>query len=170
MIIHSDPSINYNERTQNISCIVLHYTNMKKFDEALDVLTGRKVLLGPVSAHYAISRKGKIYQLVAEEKRAWHAGASIFRGETDVNSCSIGIELDNEGDVYFKEYGAWPSYSKDLMKSLTTLLQDILKRYPHINPLDHIIGHNHIAPQRKTDPGPHFPWKDLWKALAVKNI
>lgn len=164
----SDPSQHFDERQLPISLIVVHYTNMGSFDGALDLLTGRKIAInGHVSAHYAISRNGDIYHLVDESKRAWHAGAGRYRGITDVNSASIGIELDNEGDVYFREHGTWPPYTKALISSLSWLLRDILTRYPHITTNEDIIGHNHLAPRRKMDPGPHFPWKQIWTLFVT---
>lgn len=103
-----------------------------------------------VSAHYLISRKGQVTQLVDEEKRAWHAGEGEWRGMTDINSRSIGIELDNTGTHPFPE---------PQMAALEALLRDILTRWP-IDPLD-IIGHSDMAPGRKQDPGPRFDWARL---------
>ena len=165
-MIIPDPSPHFNERKLPISLIVLHYTNLASFEEALDMLTGRNLKNGQVSAHYAISQKGAIYSLVSEEKRAWHAGKSRFRGVDDINSASIGIELDNGGDEHFRQYGIWPPYTEALMTALTVLLKDLATRYPRICPKKDIIGHCHVAPVRKIDPGPHFPWPKLWQGLT----
>lgn len=168
MKIINTPSPHFNERKKPISYVVLHYTNMIHFNEALDVLTGRNTQSnGQVSAHYAISQSGIIHQLVDENKRAWHAGRSNFNGMTDLNSTSIGIELDNAGDFYFKEHGVWPAYSNKILNALWSLLNDIQAR--HFIPTTHIVGHCHVAAPRKIDPGPHFPWEQLWKRLDTSQ-
>jgi len=103
-----------------------------------------------VSAHYLIGQDGQIIQMVAEDMRAWHAGAGAWGGTTDVNSASIGIELCNRGDHDFP--GAQ-------MATLVGLLADIRARWNI--PIHRVIGHSDMAPGRKQDPGRHFPWKDL---------
>lgn len=103
-----------------------------------------------VSAHYLIACDGLITQMVQESDRAWHAGTGEWRGLTDVNSRSIGIELDNRGDHPFSE---------PQMSALENLLQDICGRWP-VKPED-IIGHSDMAPGRKSDPGPRFDWARL---------
>lgn len=108
-----------------------------------------------VSAHYLISRTGTIYQLVDEDRRAWHAGAGAWAGVTDVNSRSIGIELDNTGFEPFPE---------PLMAALEALLFDIMRR--HAIPPQRVIGHSDMAPGRKIDPGPRFDWR----RLALKKL
>ena len=100
-----------------------------------------------VSAHYVICKTGAITQLVPEDQRAWHAGAGEWHGHQDMNSRSIGIELDNDGQSPF----AFP-----LMDALETLLQDVLQR--HDIPPRNVIGHSDLAPGRKLDPGPWFDW------------
>lgn len=166
MHIIDDPSTHYDERKLPLQFVVLHYTNMASFDGALDLLTGRKIdINGRVSAHYAISQKGDIYRLVDESKRAWHAGAGRYRGVTDMNSASIGIELDNEGDEYFRRHGVWQPYTKELMDSLVFLLRDVGQRYPHVCLKKDVLGHQYLAPRRKMDPGPHFPWSELMRLL-----
>jgi N-acetylmuramoyl-L-alanine amidase len=103
-----------------------------------------------VSAHYLIDEKGNIYQMVDEEKRAWHAGISSWLGKDDVNSRSIGIEISNRnGDPYTKEQ----------LFSVTLLCKDIMHRHG-IKP-ENVIGHSDVAPDRKQDPGEHFPWEKL---------
>lgn len=103
-----------------------------------------------VSAHYLISKKGETYQMVAEDQRAWHAGAGEWRGLDDINSRSIGIELDNTGAEPFPE---------PQMVSLERLLIDICSRWS-VDP-SNIIGHSDMAPGRKCDPGPRFDWSRL---------
>ncbi len=134
--------------------VVLHYTAMADADAA------RRVLCDPareVSAHWLIARDGTTIQLVDEARRAWHAGAGSWGGRGDVNSRSIGIELDNDGSAPF---GA------ALMDSLETLLDGILARWSV--PANGVIGHSDMAPGRKRDPGPRFDWRRLaLSGLAV---
>ncbi len=141
------PSRNYNARQP--SMIVLHYTQEGSAQEALDTLRTRNSG-GPVSAHYLIGKDGTIYQLVSEEERAWHAGDSQWGVTDDVNSRSIGIELDNNGSEAF----AQPE-----IDSLLRLLTDITTRRGI--PRTAIVGHADIAPTRKDDPGIWFPWSEL---------
>lgn len=148
----SHPSVNFDGRVQYV---IMHYTStsMEKF---LQLLTH-----GEVSSHYLIGddSKATIYKLVDESARAWHAGESEWEGRTWLNSSSIGIEIVNPG---FKDTPAgrlWYPYTEAQIQSITVLLKDIVKR----NKIDpkHIIGHSDIAPTRKQDPGPLFPWKRL---------
>ena len=129
--------------------IVLHFTNQGSVQQALDTLRSHNPD-GPVSAHYLIGRNGRIYQLVSDSMRAWQAGPGRWGTITDVNSASIGIELDNNGHVPF------PPAQID---SLIRLLTDLTARW-HI-PRTQIIGHEDMAPSRKDDPGPLFPWATL---------
>lgn len=103
-----------------------------------------------VSAHYVIARTGEIVPLVAEEMRAWHAGAGSWKGQDDINSRSIGIELDNDGTAPFSE---------PLMCALETLMPQIMARWDI--PPTGVIGHSDMAPGRKIDPGPRFDWQRL---------
>lgn len=103
-----------------------------------------------VSAHYLIARDGRVYQLVAEDARAWHAGAGCWAGQSDVNSHSIGIELDNDGAAPF---------AAPLMDALEALLRDIMARRG-ISP-QNVLAHSDTAPGRKIDPGPKFDWRRL---------
>lgn len=103
-----------------------------------------------VSAHYLICEKGRVFRLVGEEMRAWHAGAGTWQGKADLNSRSIGIELDNRGNHPFSELQ---------MTALETLLPQILTRWAI--PPEGVIGHSDMAPGRKFDPGPHFDWRRL---------
>jgi N-acetylmuramoyl-L-alanine amidase len=146
------PSPNFGDRPGNatVDLIVLHYTAMTDADAASKRLCDPET---QVSAHYLIDRDGKIFRLVDEEKRAWHAGAGSWAAQDDVNSHSIGIELDNDGTSPFTD---------PLMAGLETLLADILGR--HKLSAKAVIGHSDMAPDRKSDPGPHFDWQRLAKA------
>ena len=141
------PSSNYNNRVPQL--IVLHFTDQHSVQQSLDTLRTRNSG-GPVSAHYLIGSDGHIYQLVADSKRAWHAGAGRWGTITDVNSASIGIELDNDGATPF---------AQPQITSLLRLLSDLTKRLSI--PRTQIIGHEDLAPGRKDDPGPLFPWAQL---------
>jgi len=138
-------SPNFNERKPNF--VVIHHTSDDTADQALRTLANP---LRSVSAHYLIGRDGKIFQLVDERARAWHAGQSKWGADTDINSASLGIELDNNGREPFPD---------EQVLALLRLLADIRERY-HI-PAANFLGHADIAPRRKTDPSRHFPWKTL---------
>ena len=139
------PSPNFNERKPNF--VIIHHTGDDTVEQALRSLTSP---LREVSAHYLIGRDGKIYQLVDERARAWHAGESEWGWDTDLNSDSLGIELDNNGHEPFPEVQ---------ISALLRLLTDIEERY-HI-PIANFLGHADIAPGRKVDPSRYFPWKTL---------
>ncbi len=141
------PSPNFNARKAML--IVLHFTEQHSVEQSLRTLSSQNSE-GPVSAHYLIGSDGHIYQLVADDARAWHAGAGSWGTITDVNSASIGIELDNDGHSPF---------AAAQIDSLLRLLTDLTERL-HI-PRGQIVGHEDIAPTRKQDPGPLFPWKQL---------
>ena len=145
------PSPNWNERQSPISMIVLHYTGMRTGAEALERMCDPAA---EVSAHYMIEEDGTVIQLVAEERRAWHAGRSYWRGITDINSASIGIELVNPGH----EWGYRP-FTEAQMDRLIPLLADIKVR--HDIPRANIVGHSDVAPARKEDPGELFDWETL---------
>ena len=144
------PSKNFDERRPVV--IVLHYTEQDSVEQSLDTLRSRNSG-GRVSSHYLLGKDGKIYQLVSDAKRAWHAGAGRWGAITDVNNASIGIEIDNDGKSPF------PDAQID---SLIVLLRDLTTRL-RIPPTQ-IIGHSDLAPTRKIDPGPMFPWKRLHDA------
>ena len=144
------PSKNFDERRPVV--IVLHYTEQDSVEQSLDTLRSRNSG-GRVSSHYLLGKDGKIYQLVSDAKRAWHAGAGRWGAITDVNNASIGIEIDNDGKSPF------PDAQID---SLIVLLRDLTTRL-RIPPTQ-IIGHSDLAPTRKIDPGPLFPWKRLHDA------
>jgi N-acetylmuramoyl-L-alanine amidase len=144
-------SPNFNDRKLPISMVVLHYTGMRSTGEALARLCDES---SQVSAHYLIDEDGTVTNLVPEEKRAWHAGTSYWRGITDVNSASIGIELANPGH----EWGYRP-FPEPQMDALLPLLADIMDR--HDIPRANVVGHSDVAPARKTDPGEYFDWRRL---------
>ncbi|WP_253948984.1 N-acetylmuramoyl-L-alanine amidase [Mangrovicoccus sp. HB161399] len=134
--------------------VVLHYTAMQSAEEALERLCSPE---HEVSAHYLIGAGGTVWQLVREADRAWHAGQGAWGRVRDVNSRSIGIELDNRGRG---------SFAVAQMEALERLLAGILARW-NIPP-ERVIGHQDMAPERKQDPGRHFPWPRLArKGLAV---
>ncbi|MEB2650372.1 N-acetylmuramoyl-L-alanine amidase [Pseudomonas siliginis] len=148
----SHPSANYDSRIQ---FVVVHYTSAS-LERSLQLLTH-----GDVSSHYLIGddNNATIYKLMDENQRAWHAGESQWQGRTWLNSSSIGIEIVNPGYKDTPTGRLWYPYSEAQIESLITLLKDISKRNG-ISPR-HIIGHSDIAPLRKLDPGPLFPWKRL---------
>lgn len=151
-LVHREaPSPNWDERALPVSMVVLHYTGMRTAEEALERLVDPKA---KVSAHYLIDEDGTVTRLVPEDKRAWHAGASYWRGITDVNSASVGIELVNPGH----EWGYRP-FPDAQMDALIPLLAAILGRH-NIAPTN-VVGHSDIAPARKEDPGELFDWERL---------
>lgn len=154
MNILEAPSPNFDARTGPPSLIVLHYTGMKTGQAALDRLRDPEA---KVSAHYLVEEDGRVFRLVAEERRAWHAGVSYWRGRRNVNGESIGIEIVNPGH----EFGYRPFPEAQIL-SVIALLTDIRTRWD-IEDRD-IVGHSDIAPTRKEDPGELFPWKRLSEA------
>ncbi|MGV8923749.1 MAG: N-acetylmuramoyl-L-alanine amidase [Thermomonas sp.] len=141
------PSENFDERRPVI--IVLHATEQGSVQESLDTLRSAN-RGGKVSSHYLIGDDGHIYQLVDEGKRAWHAGGGSWGTLTDLNSTSIGIEIDNQRGE---------PYTSAQMASIIRLLEDLCTR---LNiPRTQVIGHSDLAPTRKVDPGARFPWKVL---------
>ncbi|MBN8294448.1 N-acetylmuramoyl-L-alanine amidase [Rhodobacter sp. NTK016B] len=150
------PSPNFGPRRDRLrpELVVVHFTEMRSTKAALDRLSDPAA---EVSAHYLIGRDGTLWQMVEEEMRAWHAGAGEWRGRGDVNSRSIGIELDNDGKSPF---------AAPLMDRLEQLLAGILPRWG-IAP-DGVIAHSDMAPGRKVDPGPRFDWRRLARqGLAI---
>jgi N-acetylmuramoyl-L-alanine amidase len=131
--------------------LILHYTGMESGAAALARLRDP---LSEVSAHYLVFEDGGIVQLVPEGRRAWHAGAGAWKGETDINSRSIGIEIVNPGHA-----GGLPPYPEAQIDAVTALSRDILGRWPI--PPERVLGHSDIAPERKEDPGETFPWSRL---------
>ena len=152
------PSPNFGARPDGIviDMLVIHYTGM------LTGATALKRLCDPaaeVSAHYLIEEDGRLFRLVGEAERAWHAGVGLWRGESNINDRSIGIELVNPGH----EYGYRP-FPAAQMAALIGLAGDILARHPI--PAQNVVGHSDVAPMRKQDPGELFDWR----ALAAAGI
>ena len=150
MIIDT-PSPNFNERKLPVSMIVLHYTGMVDAAAALARLCDP---VAEVSAHYLVDEDGTVHRLVAEDKRAWHAGKSRWRGIEDVNSASIGIEIVNPGH----ELGYRP-FTEEQIDALVPLIARI--KESHGITRGNVVGHSDIAPMRKQDPGELFPWSRL---------
>lgn len=138
-------SPNFNERKPNY--VILHHTSDDTIEQALRSLANP---VRGVSSHYLIARDGSIIQLVDERARAWHAGESKWGADTDLNSASLGVELDNNGHEPFAEAQ---------VAALMRLLADVKERYRI--PAANFIGHADVAPRRKTDPSRYFPWKAL---------
>jgi N-acetylmuramoyl-L-alanine amidase len=152
MIHH--PSPNFDDRDPAIALryIVLHYTGMTSGAAALQRLCDPAA---KVSAHYVVEEDGRVFHLVDESKRAWHAGVGCWHGVRDVNSASIGIELVNPG--HQNGYRAFPPQQ---IAATRTLMHDIIARH-NLSPTLSPIAHSDIAPDRKEDPGELFPWQEL---------
>jgi N-acetylmuramoyl-L-alanine amidase len=149
--IVDSPSPNFDERALPVTMLVLHYTGMP---DAAGAIARLKDPAAKVSAHYFVAEDGQILRLVAEDKRAWHAGRSWWRGVTDINSASIGIEIVNPGH----EFGYRP-FPEEQIDALIPLVADIVER--HAITRGNVVGHSDIAPARKQDPGELFPWHRL---------
>lgn len=169
MKIQKTPSPNFNSRTGPIDMLVIHYTDMESTKAALSWLVNP---IAEVSCHYLIDETGEIYQLVEEDKKAWHAGESFWQGRTNLNDCSIGIELSNLGHSH-----GYQPFPEAQIAALIALSKDIQKRWNI--PISRILAHSDVAPRRKQDPGHLFPWEKLsqeglglWpqKARPVRNI
>ncbi len=146
-------SPNWDERAPGCKAdyAILHYTGMLTADLALNRLCDPSA---KVSAHYMIGRGGEVWQLVDESRRAWHAGKSYWRGVTDLNSVSIGIELVNPGHQW-----GYQKFPERQIEVCAGLLKAIMVR--HNIPAANILAHSDIAPERKEDPGEFFPWQRL---------
>ena len=146
-------SPNFNERPDGMSAdlLLLHYTGMQSGSAALDWLCTQE---SNVSAHYLVEEDGRIFQMVDEDKRAWHAGVASWMGESNINGCSIGIEIVNPGH----EFG-YPEFEAAQMDAVEALCADIVKRRS-IAP-GRVLAHSDVAPGRKADPGEKFPWARL---------
>ncbi len=135
-------------------CLILHYTGMPTGESAL------RRLLDPaseVSAHYFVWEDGAIDQLVAESARAWHAGNGFWKGEIDLNSASIGVEIVNPGHD-----GGSPPFPDRQIEATIELVRDVCAHWSI--PPERVLAHSDIAPMRKRDPGEAFPWERLWRA------
>ena len=147
------PSPNFDERTTPVSILVLHYTGMPDAAGAIERLTDPA---SKVSSHYVVAEDGQVLRLVDEEKRAWHAGKSHWRGIDNINSASVGIEIVNPGH----EFGYHP-FPEAQIDALIPLISEIIGR--HAITRGNVVGHSDIAPARKQDPGELFPWYRLAK-------
>ncbi|WP_439860253.1 N-acetylmuramoyl-L-alanine amidase [Pseudomonas sp. MBLB4136] len=144
-------------QSSRVQYVILHYTSTD-MARSLRLLTE-----GEVSSHYLIGDgPATIYRLVDEDRRAWHAGQSQWQGRTWLNGTSIGIELVNQGYSEGPDGRTWQAYPPEQIDALIVLLEDIVRRH-QLAP-GSIIGHSDVAPQRKVDPGPLFPWKRLAEA------
>ena len=144
------PSPNHDERQGGEpDMILLHYTGMESEEAALSRLCDAEAR---VSSHYFVYESGSIAQLVPEARRAWHAGASSWAGDTDINSRSIGIEIANAGH----EFG-YPDFPKRQIAAAIALCRGIIARRPIRR--DRVLAHSDVAPSRKQDPGEKFPWR-----------
>ncbi|WP_242388188.1 N-acetylmuramoyl-L-alanine amidase [Cardinium endosymbiont of Encarsia pergandiella] len=159
IIDYSHPSKNFNRR---ISSLVMHYTALD-LEESLTALTGQ---FTGVSAHYLVPKTAldgarKVFNLVPDHKRSWHAGVSAWKNRTNLNDTSIGIEIVNLG--YKDENGKriWEPFTDYQIETIILLAKQIVQDYG-IKPTN-IVGHADIAPGRKQDPGPFFPWKKLYE-------
>ncbi len=148
------------DHSSRVEFIVIHYTS-SDLPRSLETLSR-----GGVSAHYLLPADGrKVYRMVDENRRAWHAGDSQWRGRTWLNASSIGIEIINRGYTDGPEGRHWQPYPQAQIDTLITLLRDIQQRHG-VAPAN-IVGHSDIAPQRKVDPGPLFPWAQLAAAGLI---
>jgi N-acetylmuramoyl-L-alanine amidase len=154
MSVIEAPSPNFNAHTSPPDMLVLHYTGMATGQEALERMRDP---VAKVSAHYMVEEDGRVFRLVPEERRAWHAGVSFWKGERDVNAVSIGIEVVNPGH----EHGYRP-FPDAQVEALIGLMDDIRGHWEI--PDARIIGHSDVAPDRKEDPGELFPWARLAQA------
>lgn len=147
------PAANFEERVCGAPprLLILHYTGMASCEKAIDWLARPE---SKVSCHYVVDLDGETTQMVAEDKRAWHAGASYWRGITDVNSASIGIEIHNPGHDE-----GYPDFPGPQMDAVRQLASDICQRW-RISP-EGVLAHSDIAPSRKMDPGEKFDWRGL---------
>ena len=148
---HPSPNFEPRRGVTKPSILLLHYTGLASVAKAIDWLTRPE---SKVSAHYVIDEAGSVTQMVAEDMRAWHAGAAVWAGETDINSLSIGIEVHNAGH----EQGL-PDFPEAQVAMLEALCRDIIARHA-IRP-ERVLAHSDVAPTRKIDPGEKFPWARL---------
>lgn len=172
--IHYCKAIRSPNQNDRVKYIVLHYTSAD-FGRSRDIFNDNGMTnKNPVSAHYLIPeskdasyrfRKIKVFQMVENNKRAWHAGASVWKNTINLNDQSIGIELVNLTkcqNVAGKNYCHNPDYDPQQIRKLILTLDTLMRQYPHIRATN-IIGHSDIAPDRKLDPGPRFPWELLYR-------
>lgn len=153
LVTQVTPAANIESRkgVKRPSLLIMHYTGMSCAEKAIDWLARAE---SGVSCHYVIDEAGKITQMVPESQRAWHAGVSCWRGERDINSHSIGIEIQNPGHQH-----GYPAFPPRQMAAVIALGRDIVKRN-HMAP-DGVLAHSDVAPERKIDPGEKFNWARL---------
>jgi N-acetylmuramoyl-L-alanine amidase len=151
-----NPSPNHGERKggRTPDSILLHYTGLPTGEAALRQLCDPAT---EVSSHYLVWEDGRLFQLVPEARRAWHAGRGVWAGESDMNDVSIGIEIAN-----FGHRGGSPTYPSAQIETVIALCQDIITRW-RIRPA-RVLAHSDVSHGRKIDPGEHFPWGQLAKA------
>jgi N-acetylmuramoyl-L-alanine amidase len=149
------PSPNCGERRAgaHVDILLLHYTGMLSGEAALDRLCDRDA---KVSSHYLVFNSGEVVQMVPEALRAQHAGESLWQGEDDVNSRSIGIEIENPGHDY-----GYPEFPEQQIEAVIALCHDIVERWNI--PAQNVLAHSDVAPTRKQDPGEKFPWRRLYE-------
>lgn len=152
--VHAAANIEMRHGGAKPELLILHYTGMSSAEKAIDWLARPE---SRVSCHYVIDEAGRITQLVPEKLRAWHAGVSSWQGKSDINSRSIGIEIQNPGH----EHG-YPDFPDAQMKAVLALSKDIVARH-HMWP-ESLLAHSDVAPERKIDPGEKFNWARLAKA------
>lgn len=151
--IFPSPNIEPRARGLDPTILILHYTGLPTAAKAIEVLSRPDC---KVSCHYVIDIDGRITQMVAEDKRAWHAGVSSWHGETDINSASIGIEIQNAG-----HQNGYPDFPEVQMDAVKALSKDIITR--HAIAPQHVLAHSDVAPARKVDPGEKFDWPGLYR-------
>lgn len=149
--LHPSPNIEARKPGYAPDLLLLHYTGMSSAHKAIDWLSRPE---SKVSAHYVIDVDGRITQLVAEDLRAWHAGVSSWSGETDINSLSIGIEIQNPGHA-----DGYATFGARQMAAVAALSADIITR--HRIRSARVLAHSDVAPLRKIDPGEKFDWRWL---------
>ena len=145
------PSPNHGERRGPLDMLLLHYTDMVRAEDAVDLLCDPA---SQVSSHYVVGEDGRVWKLVDEDRRAWHAGVSWWAGESDINSRAIGIEIANPGHSH--GYRHFPEVQ---MLAVMALCREIVAR--HRIPAHRVLGHSDVAPGRKIDPGHLFDWQGL---------
>lgn len=150
-VFRLSPNVEVRQGYAAPTMLILHYTGM---DSAARAVTWLCTSESRVSCHYLVDERGQITQMVDEGLRAWHAGHSFWRGETDINSASIGIEIHNRGHGQ-----GYPDFPGVQMESVAELCLDILSRNPI--PPRNVLAHSDVAPMRKADPGEKFDWKFL---------
>ena len=157
MDITLSPSPNHDERKHPVDMIVLHYTGMQTGQAAFDQLRNPDA---KVSSHYLLWEDGRVDQLVAEDRRAWHAGVSRWGGRENCNDFSIGVELEGTDTT---------PYTEEQYDTLRQLVAELRRRYPALS-AGPVLGHSDIAPGRKTDPGAAFDWRRLRLMLREEPL